>query len=162
MPFTLHTPCLRTTIWGSCGCNSLSSCLTASRFALCSADSWIAAIPPVLPTFLPNTTRESPAFATKSVCWNITPTRQQVPALTIWGRAFHEPDTRAVYPSSVWRNALSIVSGVTTPRDSADIAAQTRNLRELASEAFLYQQKKTTWNQPTPNAHTPWRNQDWS
>lgn len=43
--------------------SSFSSHLTDSIFALCSADSWIAAITPMFPTFFPNTTREWPRFA---------------------------------------------------------------------------------------------------
>lgn len=123
MPFTLQTPCLRATIWGSLGCNSLSSCLTSSKFALCSVDNCMAAIPPVLPTFLPNTTRESPRFATKRVCWNITPTRQHDPTVAILGWVLHNSDTRAVNPSSVWRNALWMESAVTTPPASANVTA---------------------------------------
>lgn len=123
IPFTLQTPCLRITIWGSSGCKSLSSCRISSILALCSLDNCMAAVTPVLPTFFPNTTRESPRFATYRVCWFITPTRQHDPAVAISGLALHKSDTWEVNPSSVRRNALSMVSAVTTPWVSAHVAA---------------------------------------
>lgn len=154
MPFTLHTPCLRTTIWGSSGCNSLSSCLISSRFALCSVDSWIAATPPVLPTFFPSTQRESPRFATKRVCWKITPTRQHVPLVAIWGWVFHNSVTCAVNPSSVRRNAARMVSAVTTPCDSPDIAAQTPSPRHINQIVDSSNTESNTLSHTTQTTHS--------
>lgn len=123
MPLILQTPCFRTTIWESFGCCALSSCLTSSELALCSTDNWIAAIPPVFPTFFPSTIRESPAFATWRVPWLMTPTRQHVPVVAKSGRVSQRLETRDIKPSLVAKKDLQKPSGV-TPCGPEEISAQ--------------------------------------
>lgn len=107
-PFTRQTLCFRTTICESWGCNERSSSLTDSILALCSVDNWIAVAPLTDFSALPNTTRESPAFATYKSPLHITPTKQHDPTDAICGLSAHCCFTIARNSSSVSKNAFLI------------------------------------------------------
>lgn len=109
-PFTRHTLCFKTTICGSSGCIECNSCLTDSKHALCSADSWMARTSPVALTSLPKTARESPRLATYRIPLQITATRQQDPTAAICGFIGHCFATTEQNPSSVAWNAFRITS----------------------------------------------------